>query len=116
MNGTRPRRFGSVSSYVVQHSPVPVLVVRSRKYRDIPDLTSDTVGAAYLGMTAIGKQRKIAIAVDGGGTKNGRGSDVVGLLLAPPPHNTHTHALLRPRRLHSSPSRLTLTAQRLTAV
>ena len=61
-----------MSSYVVQHSPIPVLVVRSRKYRDIPDLTSDTVGAAYLGMTAVGKRRKIAIAVDGVAT----GSDV----------------------------------------
>lgn len=63
--GWRKTLLGSVSSYVVQNSPVPVLVIRSRKYRDIPDLTSDTVGAAYLGMTQIGKQRKIAIAVDG---------------------------------------------------
>ena len=34
----------------------------------IPDLTSDTIGQAYLGMTAIGKQRKIAIALDGSET------------------------------------------------
>lgn len=63
--GWRKIMLGSVSSYVVQHSRIPVLVVRSRKYKDIPDLTSDTVGSAYLGMTAQGKQRKIALAVDG---------------------------------------------------
>ena len=44
--GWRKFLLGSVSSYVVQYAPIPLLVVRSRKYRDIPDLTSDTVGAA----------------------------------------------------------------------
>ena len=63
--GWRKTLLGSVSANVTQHSTLPVLVVRSRKYRDIPDLTSDTIGQAYLGMTAIGKQRKIAIAFDG---------------------------------------------------
>ena len=59
------RGLGDVYKRQTQHSTLPVLVVRSRKYRDIPDLTSDTIGQAYLGMTAIGKQRKIAIAFDG---------------------------------------------------
>lgn len=66
--GWRKVMLGSVSSYVVQHSPIPVLVVRSRKYVDIPDLTSDSVGASYLGLTTVGKQRKIAIALDGSAT------------------------------------------------
>ena len=66
--GWRKTLLGSVSNNVTQHSKLPVLVVRSRKYRDIPDLTSDTIGQAYLGMTAIGKQRKIAIALDGSET------------------------------------------------
>jgi|TARA_B110000977_G_scaffold155556_1_gene197865 nucleotide-binding universal stress UspA family protein len=57
--------LGSVSSYVVQYAPIPLLVVRSRKYRDIPDLTSDSVGAAYLGMTTPGESRTVAVAVDG---------------------------------------------------
>jgi len=63
--GWRRMFLGSVTLYVTQHAPIAVLVVRSRKYRDIPDLTSDTVGAAYLGMTTPGKQRKVAIAIDG---------------------------------------------------
>ena len=63
--GWRKFLLGSVSSYVVQYAPIPLLVVRSRKYRDIPDLTSDTVGAAYLGMTQPGKSRTVAVAVDG---------------------------------------------------
>ena len=64
--GWRKYLLGSVSSYVVQRVPLPVLVVRSRKYRDIPDLTSDTVGSAYLGMTPPGKRRVVALALDGG--------------------------------------------------
>jgi nucleotide-binding universal stress UspA family protein len=63
--GWRKFLLGSVSSYVVQYAPIPLLVVRSRKYRDIPDLISDTVGAAYLGMTQPGKSRTVAVAVDG---------------------------------------------------
>ena len=57
--------LGSVSSYVAQYAPIPLLVVRSRKYRDIPDLTSDSVGAAYLGMSNPGASRTVAVAVDG---------------------------------------------------
>ena len=63
--GWRKFLLGSVTSYVVQYAPIPLLVVRSRKYRDIPDLTSDTVGSAYLGMTPTGKSRTVAVAVDG---------------------------------------------------
>lgn len=66
--GLRKVMLGSVSSYIAQYSPISILVVRSRKYVDIPDLTSDSVGASYLGLTAVGKQRKIAIAVDGSST------------------------------------------------
>ena len=63
--GWRKFLLGSVTSYVVQYAPIPLLVVRSRKYRDIPDLTSDSIGAAYLGMTQPGKSRTVAVAVDG---------------------------------------------------
>jgi len=56
--------MGSVSNDVVSKIDTnPVLLVRTRLFKDISDLRSDTVGAAYLGLVE-DTQRSICIAVD----------------------------------------------------
>ena len=56
----RLRASANAFTLKVSHALIP----GSRKYKDIPDLTSDTVGSAYLGMTRPGKQRKV-VGTDG---------------------------------------------------
>ena len=57
--------MGSVSSDIVSKIDTnPVLLVRTRLFKDISDLRSDTVGAAYLGLIQKEDTRSICIAVD----------------------------------------------------
>jgi nucleotide-binding universal stress UspA family protein len=67
--------MGSVSSDVTAKiDSHPVLLIRTRLFKDVSDLREDTVGSAYLGLREEGKEfgcgRSICIAVDGAHVKS----------------------------------------------